>query len=66
MEGFMCLAKIYPAGADRPVLEDVAHITIEDGKIIVETLFGERQVFENAIQTISFTESKVRLVKPAG
>lgn len=62
----MCLAKLYPPGAQQPVMENVSRITIENGKIIVETLFGETQVFEDRIQTISFTESKVQLIKPAG
>ena len=62
----MCLAKLYPSGAHQPVMENVAQITIEDGKIIVETLFGEKQVFEDKIQMISFTESRVQLVKSAG
>lgn len=62
----MCLAKLYQSGDERPVMEDVARVTFEEGKIIVETLFGDRQIFEDRIQTISFTESKVQLVKPTG
>ena len=61
----MCLAKLYPPGAQQPVMENVAQITIENGKIIVETLFGEQQVFEDAIQMINFTDSRVQLVKTA-
>lgn len=62
----MCLAKLYPPGAQQPVMENIARITMENGKIIVETLFGETQVFEDRIQTISFTESKIQLIKPTG
>ncbi len=62
----MCLAKLYPPGAPKPVMENVTQITIENGKIIVETLFGEQQVFEDTIHTINFTESRVQLVKAAG
>jgi len=62
----MCLAKLYAPGDERPVMENVARIAFEDGKIVVETLFGDRQVFEDVIQTISFTESKVHLAKPGG
>lgn len=62
----MCLAKLYPPGAQQPVMENITQITIENGKIIVNTLFGEQQVFEDKIQMISFTDSRVQLVKAAG
>ncbi|MBA4422682.1 MAG: hypothetical protein C0390_06200 [Syntrophus sp. (in: bacteria)] len=61
----MCLAKLYSPGAQKPVMENVTQITIENGKISVETLFGEKQVFEDKIQMINFTESRVQLVKAA-
>ena len=57
----MCLAKLYPPGAQQPVMENITQITVENGKIIVNTLFGEKQVFEDRIQMISFTESRVQL-----
>jgi predicted RNA-binding protein len=60
----MCLAKLYAPGIQQPVMENVTQITIENGKIIVDTLFGEKQVFEEKIQLISFTESRVQLIKP--
>jgi predicted RNA-binding protein len=66
MEGSMCLAKLYPPGAQQPVMENITQITIENGKIIVESLFGEKQVFEDRIQMINFTESRVQLVRTAG
>jgi len=47
-------------------MENIAQITIENGKIIVETLFGEKQTFEDKIQMISFTESRVQLVESDG
>ena len=62
----MCLAKLYPPGAQQPVMENITQITIENGKIIVNTLFGEQRVFEDKIQTINFTDSRVQLVKTAG
>ncbi len=62
----MCLAKLYPPGAQAPVMENITQITLENGKIIVESLFGEKQVFEDTIQMISFTESRVQLIKTAG
>jgi predicted RNA-binding protein len=62
----MCLAKLYPPGAQQPVMENITQITIENGKIIVNTLFGEQRVFEDKIQMISFTDSRIQLVKTAG
>ncbi len=49
----MCLAKLYPPGAPQPLRWELfAQITIENGKIIVNTLFGEQRIFEDKIQTI--------------
>ena len=62
----MCLAKVYLPGAEQPVMENVTHITVENGKIVAANLFGEQQVFERKIQMISFTDSKVRLAETAG
>ncbi len=59
----MCLAKLYAPGVQAPVMENVAQITLENGKLIAESLFGEKQVFEDKIQMISFTESRVQLIK---
>jgi predicted RNA-binding protein len=66
LEVSMCLAKLYTPGGNKPVMENVTQITIENGRIIVETLFGEKQTFEDKIQMINFTESKVQLVNTAG
>lgn len=61
----MCLAKLYLPGAEQPVMENIARLTFERGSLIAESLFGEKQTFHEGIQTISFTESKVRLIKAA-
>jgi predicted RNA-binding protein len=60
----MCLAKLYTPGAQAPVMENIAQITIENGKLVVESLFGEKQVFEEGIHRISFTESRIQLLNP--
>jgi predicted RNA-binding protein len=62
----MCLAKLYPPGAEQPVMENITQITIENGKIIVNTLFGEQRTFEDRIQTINFADSRIQLVEAAG
>ena len=58
----MCLAKLYAPGAEAPVMENIARITLENGKVVVESLFGETKVLENKIHTISFTDSRVQLM----
>jgi predicted RNA-binding protein len=62
----MCLAKLYLPGAQTPVMENISQITFENGQWVVESLFGEKQIFADTIQTISFTESRVQLIKAAG
>lgn len=62
----MCLAKLYPPGAQQPVMENIAQISIENGKVVAETLFGEKQIFEGVIQMINFAESRIHLAGTAG
>ena len=62
----MCLAKLYPPGAQQPVMENIAQISIENGKVVAETLFGEKQIFEGGIQMINFAESRIHLAGTAG
>ncbi len=62
----MCLAKLYPPGAQQPVMENIAQISIENGKVVAETLFGEKQIFEGGIKMINFAESRIHLAGTAG
>jgi predicted RNA-binding protein len=57
----MCLARIYLTGADKPVMEQVTRITVEEGKISVETLFGEQRYFDEPLRRVDFAEAKVWL-----
>jgi predicted RNA-binding protein len=58
----MCMAKLYDAKeGNKPILEDVAHLTITDGQVEVETLFGERRVFQGKVRRIDFLKSQIRL-----
>jgi len=60
----MCLAKIYqPSEGDEPILEDIAYIIIDGGRVEVETLFGERKVFQGKVRQIDFVKSRVQLEK---
>jgi len=58
----MCLAKVYEeAKDDEPVLEEVAHLTIDGDTVEVETLFGERRAFQGRVRYIDFLKSRVQL-----
>jgi predicted RNA-binding protein len=60
----MCMAKLYEAEeGDKPILEDIAHMKITDRRVEVETLFGERKVFQGKVRQIDFLKSQIRLEK---
>jgi len=58
----MCMAKLYEAKeGDKPIVEDIARMTIADRRIEVETLFGERKVFQGKVRQIDFLKSQIQL-----
>jgi len=58
----MCMAKLYKAKeGDKPILEDIAHLTIGEQQIEVETLFGEKRVFQGKVRQIDFLKSQIQL-----
>lgn len=60
----MCMAKLYAAKeGDKPILEDIARITIANRRVEVETLFGERKVFQGNVRQIDFLKSQIQLEK---
>jgi predicted RNA-binding protein len=60
----MCMAKLYEAReGDKPIVEDIARLTIADRQVEVETLFGEKKVFQGRVQQIDFLKSKIQLEK---
>ena len=60
----MCMAKLYEAKeGDKPILEDIARLTIADRRIEVETLFGEKRVFQGKVRQIDFLKSQIQLEK---
>ena len=60
----MCMAKLYEAKeGDKPILEDIARMTIADRRVEVETLFGERKVFQGKVRQIDFLKSQIQLEK---
>jgi predicted RNA-binding protein len=60
----MCMAKLYEAKeGDKPILEDIARLIIADRQVEVETLFGERKVFQGKVRQIDFLKSQIQLEK---
>jgi len=60
----MCMAKLYEAKeGDKPIVEDIARLTIADRQVEVETLFGERKVFHGRVRQIDFLKSQIQLEK---
>ena len=58
----MCMAKLYEAKeGDKPILEDIARMVIADRQVEVETLFGERRVFQGKVRQIDFLKSQIQL-----
>jgi len=58
----MCMAKLYEAKeGDKPILEDIARMIIADRRVEVETLFGEKRVFQGKVQQIDFLKSQIQL-----
>ena len=60
----MCMAKLYEAKeGDKPIVEDIARMTIADRRVEVETLFGEKKVFQGRVRQIDFLKSQIQLEK---
>jgi predicted RNA-binding protein len=58
------MAKLYEAKeGDKPILEDIARLTIADRRVEVETLFGEKKVFQGKVRQIDFLKSQIQLEK---
>jgi predicted RNA-binding protein len=60
----MCMARLYEVNeGDKPIVEDIARLTIAGGQVEVETLFGERKVFRGKVRQIDFVKSQIQLEK---
>jgi predicted RNA-binding protein len=58
------MAKLYKAEeVDKPIVEEIAHLTIGDRQVEVETLFGEKKIFEGKVRQIDFLKSQIQLEK---
>jgi len=58
------MAKLYEAKeGGKPIVEDIARLTIADRQVEVETLFGEKRVFQGKVRQIDFLKSQIQLEK---
>jgi len=59
----MCLSKAYfERGDDRElVMDEIASVSVEDGKLLLKSLFGEEKKVEAAIRRIDFVASSLLL-----
>lgn len=59
----MCLAKAYIGGKgdDKLMMEEIASIKVEDGKLLIATLFGEKKEIAARIKEIDFKSSNIIL-----
>jgi len=58
------MAKLYETKErDKPILEDIARLTIIDRQVEAETLFGEKKVFRGKVRQIDFVKSRIQLEK---
>jgi predicted RNA-binding protein len=61
----MCLSKAYVARNGEPelVLTEVASLRIEEGKLLLSTLFGEQKEIMARIREIDFLTHRITLEK---
>ena len=58
----MCLAKAYTApDTSEAILNDIALLTVEDGRVTITSLFGESRVVEGRVREIDFMKSRITL-----
>jgi len=61
----MCLAKAFIGDwSEQPILQDIAHIQVHEGRVELETLFGEGKIVPGRVIEIDFTTSKILLGQP--
>jgi predicted RNA-binding protein len=58
----VCLAKAYlNKRDDEPVLQDIAHMRLHDGRVELETLLGEEKTISGKVIEVDFTTSRILL-----
>jgi predicted RNA-binding protein len=60
----MCLSKAFleENGKSKLVMEDIALVSVNNGKLVLTTLFGEKREVNATIREINFTNSRLNLI----
>lgn len=60
----MCLAKAFMNNwSEQPVFRDIARLRIYNGKVELETLFGEEKAIQGRVIEVDFAASRILLGK---
>jgi len=58
----MCLGKVYQAEeSDEPPLESIAYLRLKGDQVELETMFGEKGLFQERLREIDFVRSSIIL-----
>ena len=59
----MCLSKAYidRSGKRELLMEEIASLEVDEGKLLLKTLFGEQKEIEANIREINFTNNSIVL-----
>jgi len=58
------MAKLYEVKeGNKPILDHIARVTISDGEVEMQTLFGEKKTFRGKVKQIDFLKSQIQLEK---
>jgi predicted RNA-binding protein len=59
----MCLAKVYVRTdtAEELVMENVAHVVVNDGRVLLTSLFMETEELQGRITSVDLVKSKLVL-----
>lgn len=59
----MCLSKAWYSGQNEtePVMQEIARIRVEDGVVVLNSLFGDEKRLKATIEEVDFTSNIVLL-----
>lgn len=59
----MCLSRAWVSGQStaEPIMQEIAKIRVDDGRVILISLFGEEKMLEADIEEVDFTRNIVLL-----
>ena len=59
----MCLSKAWFKGdsTEKAIMEDIARIKIENGTVILSSLYGEEKIEKATVEEVDFTRNSIIL-----